>query len=279
MKRRTVLLAAVLASSLGTPQVQAQTAAELVAKVLSRQQTRGFIVRARLVTGEPGSERPAVVQVRTIGRRDGKTARLLCQALWPSSLKGRAVYVQKDGPQAVSGFVFQPPDSVTELSGDVLSMPLFDTDLTMEDLQEDFWSWPGPVAAGGDTVDGKPCRVVELRPPAGVRTAYTLVTTCISPERSLPLRIDAFGKNGAPARREEGDQGRQRRMGAGEGCDRNRRADTHHDARGIARRAGRERPARGVLNRDTQAPGRAPANPARFIPMSAAPRAPGSVSA
>ena len=201
MKRRTVLLAAVLASSLGTPRVQAQTAAELVAKVLSRQQTRGFIVRARLVTGEPGSERPAVVQVRTIGRRDGKTARLLCQALWPSSLKGRAVYVQKDGPQAVSGFVFEPPDSVTELSGDVLSMPLFDTDLTMEDLQEGFWSWPGPVAAGGDTVDGKPCRVVELRPPAGVRTAYTLVTTCISPERSLPLRIDAFGKNGAPARR------------------------------------------------------------------------------
>jgi hypothetical protein len=167
-----------------------------VAKVLARQQTRGFVIRARLVTGEPGSERQAVVQVRTIGRRDGTTTRLLCQALWPASFKGRAVYVQKDGPRVISGFVFQPPGTVTELAGDALSVPLFDTDLTMEDLAEEFWSWPGPVAAGSDNVGGKPCRVVELRPPAGIRTAYSLVTSCISPEQLLPLRTETYGKDG-----------------------------------------------------------------------------------
>jgi hypothetical protein len=201
MRRLAVLIAVVLLSPLGAGLLRAQTAADLVAKVLSRQQTRGFVVRARLVTGEPGSERPAVVQVRTIGRRDGATTRLLCQALWPASLKGRAVYVQKDGPRAVSGFEFRPPDTVTDLAGDALSVPLFDTDLTLEDLAEEFWSWPGPVAAGSDKVNGKPCKVVELRPPAGVRTSYSLVTSCISPEQLLPLRIETYGKTGALVRR------------------------------------------------------------------------------
>lgn len=201
MRRFAVLLAVLLALPAGGPLLYAQTATDLVAKVLSRQQTRGFVVRARLITGEPGAERQAVVQVRTIGRRDGPTARLLCQALWPASFKGQAVYVQKDGSRAISGFVFRPPDTVTELADDALSVPLFDTDLTMEDLAEEFWSWPGPTAAGSDKVNGKACTMVDLRPPAGVRTAYSLVTSCISPEQVLPLRIEAYGKDGALMRR------------------------------------------------------------------------------
>jgi hypothetical protein len=200
MRRPAVLLAAMLVLPAGVA-LHAQTAADLVAKVLSRQQMRGFVVRARLVTGEPGSKQQAVVQVRTIGRRDGSTTRLLCQALWPASFKGRAVYVLKDGPRAISGFEFEPPGTVTELAGDALSVPLFGTDVTMEDLAEEFWSWPDPVAGGSDKVNGKACRMVELRPPAGIRTAYSLVTSCISPEQSLPLRIEAYGKDGVLVRR------------------------------------------------------------------------------
>jgi len=90
---------------------------------------------------------------------------------------------------------------VTPLTGDMLSTPLFETELTIEDLSEDFWTWPHPVAGGEDKVDGKPCRVVDVRPPAEARSAYSRVSGCISPERLLPLRVEKFSHDGRLLRR------------------------------------------------------------------------------
>jgi hypothetical protein len=190
-----------LAWSQGTRQPQPQTAVDLVAELLARQQTKGFVLRAKLVTGESGSDQSAVVQVRAIGRRDATTTRILYQALWPSSLKGRAVCIQKDRGSAAKGFVFQPPDTVTPMTNDTLSAPVFESELTVEDLSEDFWNWPNPQAVGNDKVEGRPCRVIDLRPPAGTASAYSRIAGCVSPERLLPLRIEKFGKDGRLLRR------------------------------------------------------------------------------
>ncbi len=201
MKRPVFVFSIVLALMSGASALTAQTAAELVATIVKAQQTRGFTMRARLVTGAPGAEKPAVVQVRAIGRRDATARRVLYQALWPSSLKGQAVCVQRDRSQSLTGFLFEPPDTVTPLTSDRLSKPLFDSELGLDDLADEFWSWPNPVEVGADIVEGQRCRVIEIRAPASAGSSYGFVRVCISPSRMLPMRIEKYRHDGRLARR------------------------------------------------------------------------------
>ena len=201
MKRLVFVFSIVLALLWGASPLPAQTAADLVATIVKAQQTRGFTMRARLVTSTAGAEKPVVVQVRAIGRRDAAASRVLYQALWPSSLKGQAVYVQRDRSQGLTGFLFEPPDMVTPLTSERLSKPLFDSELGLDDLADEFWTWPNPVDLGEDKVEGQRCRVIEIRAPASAGSSYGFVRACISPARMLPMRIEKYRHDGRLARR------------------------------------------------------------------------------
>jgi hypothetical protein len=201
VKRCAFVPGVVLALLGGASPLFAQTAADLVGKIVAAQQTRGFTMRARLVTGAAGAEKPVVVQVRAIGRRDATARRVLYQALWPSSLKGQAVYIQRDQSEGLTGFLFEPPDTVTPLTSERLSKPLFDSELGLDDLAEEFWSWSNPAEVGEDIVEGQRCRVIELRAPASAGSSYGFVRACISPARMLPMRIEKYRHDGRLARR------------------------------------------------------------------------------
>jgi hypothetical protein len=183
----------------GRPSIQ--SAEELIAAVRAGQQTGGFTMRARFVTGTGREGEGTVIQMRAVGRRDAATSRLLYQALWPAAVKGRAAYIQKDGRQAPGGFTFAPPDTVTPLTRELLSEPFLDTAMSLEDLTEEFWNWPDPAAAGQATVQSRPCTMIDLRPPAGVASSYTRIRSCVSPDRLLPLSIEKIGRDGRVARR------------------------------------------------------------------------------
>ena len=159
-------------------------------------------MRARLVTGtRRADDDTSTVQVRVLGRRDGVTARTLYQALWPASVKGQAVSFATEGGRLVSGFLFELPDVVTTLERSALGTALFGTELTVEDLVEDFWDWPHPVAGPTGLVGGQRCRIVELRPPARARSATAMVRACISRERALALLVEKVDAGGRTVRR------------------------------------------------------------------------------
>ena len=173
--------------------------ADLVAAVRAAYDTRGFTMRARLVTDSGGRE--TVVQIRALGRRDQTSSRVLYQALWPAAAKGRAAYLQRDTRQGLSGFLFQWPDTLTPLSDDRLSEPFLESALCLEDLAEDFWSWPAPTAGADAIVEGQPCRIIEFRPPPATKSDYERIRTCISPRKSLALSIEKIRRDGRIARR------------------------------------------------------------------------------
>jgi hypothetical protein len=194
-------LAAVLLLAAPAGHASAPSAADLVARVRAARQTRGFTMRAKLTTTTDNSDQEAVVQIRALGRRDSGTVRVLYQALWPAAVKGQAAYIRRDGQEGLSGFLFQLPETLTPLTPELMSGPFLDSAMVLEDLAEDFWNWPDPFAAGQATVEGHPCLTVDLRPPAGVRSPYERIRSCIWPERSLPLSVEKIGKGGRVARR------------------------------------------------------------------------------
>jgi hypothetical protein len=189
---------ALATASAGTKQPARPLAAQqLVALVTTARRTQGFRIRAKLTHTIDGSEEPEVRQLLIKGRQDGDTRTISVQVLWPPSLEGQGLLLV-DGPGNFSGYRLGQPNA-TPLTARSLSDAFLGSDLRIEDLVEEFWSWPTQRRAGEDTVGNRSCAIVESLP---VNTgAGGAVRSCISPELALPLRVDRLNADGTLARR------------------------------------------------------------------------------
>jgi hypothetical protein len=196
-------LAALLAAlCVGAPVTAEElTADQLIAKVVDARKTSGFRVRAKLIVTTAGSNKRDSKQILVKGRREGEATKVLYVALWPDKVKGHALVIEKSADHKTTGFLMEPPDKVTPLTPEMMKEAFLGSDLTIEDLSEDFWRWPSQKIVGEEIVDRKPCKIVESRPAPELVTSYSLVKTWISPETALPMRIHKFGKDGQPVKR------------------------------------------------------------------------------
>jgi hypothetical protein len=180
----------------GTARAADPAADQLIAKVLQSQKTSGFRIRARLVRSTPGSDIQEVKQLLIRGRRHGEESQVLYQVLWPTAAMGQALLVDKAPGREIGGLLFEPPDKHARLTPQRLVQPLFGSDLTLEDVAEDFWSWPSQKLAGDETVERHPCKILESRPAAGAAGSYSLVKSWIATDITLPLRVEKYGRDG-----------------------------------------------------------------------------------
>jgi hypothetical protein len=212
MKTRSLFVCVALATALvfdrtlffGAP-VENSSARQLMARVVAASRTNGFRVRSKLIVTTANSEHREVKQLLIRSRNDGKTKTTLYQILWPSELKGQSLLIEKSG-HSVSGFLFEPPDTLKKLSFALMTQPFFGSGFAIEDLAEDFWDWPSQKIVGEETVKEKLCTIVESRPPADAATSYSLVKTWIAPELALPLRVEKYGKDRRLVRRITADR-------------------------------------------------------------------------
>jgi hypothetical protein len=170
----------------------AQRGTELAKRVLQKQSTSGFLIRARAVVGENPDD-PAlssVLQVRIVGRREKSTSQVLYQILWPTSRKGTSLVLEL-GPQSkISGFLFVPPDRITPITDSLLTAPFAGTAMTIEDLAENYWHWPSQRIVGQGRAGERRCTILESRAPQETPSAYTTVRSCIA--RNAPLWVEKF---------------------------------------------------------------------------------------
>jgi hypothetical protein len=177
------------------------TAEQLVAKVVNARKTSGFRIRARLIMTTPGSDKRDARQLLIKGRTDGGPTKILYQVLWPEADKGRALFIERSADHKTSGFLFEPADKVISLTPELMARPFLGSDLSIEDLAEDFWNWPSQKIVGEEIVDQHPCQIIESRPPPDATTSYSLIKTWVSPQMALPLRIHEFDKDGKLVKR------------------------------------------------------------------------------
>lgn len=177
------------------------TAGELIAKVVAARQTTGYRVRARLVRTTAGTAQRDIRQLLIKGRRDGETSRVLYQILWPVALAGQTLVIEKNAGRTTRVWLFTPPNKTVDLTQEQAGVPFFGSDLTVEDLAEEFWSWPTQEIVGEETVGQHRCEILESHPSAGTTTSYSHVRTWIAPDLSLPLRIEKFGQDGQLSKR------------------------------------------------------------------------------
>ncbi len=178
------------------------TAKELLEKVVAARRTAGFSARGRMVITRP-SLADRTVQFLVKGRQSGNTKDFLYLALYPAADKGRAVVVHRNAAGNLTGFTREPDGKTSPLTQSRQKQPLFGSDLTVDELTEDFWTWPAPKITGQATVCRRNCQIIETRPPKGTDAAAALVRLWVSPETSLPLRIEIYGPDNKLIKRTE----------------------------------------------------------------------------
>jgi Outer membrane lipoprotein-sorting protein len=172
----------------------------LVQRILDAQHTRGFLIRVKLTVSETGSETRNAWQLRIKGHRDETGSRLLYQVLWPAADKGHALYLERSGRKNLEGFFFTPPGKMEPIAADPLATSYLGSDLSLEDLLDDFWQWPEPKAGAQEEAGREICRIVNLRPPPDARSSYSLVRAWISEEKAVPMRLLKFNRQGDAAK-------------------------------------------------------------------------------
>ncbi len=172
------------------------SASEIASKLSALQQNGSTYVRVRMEIKGSASE---TFQLQIKQRRTKDASDVVYQVLWPKERKGESVLLRKSGNRAATGSAFTPPGKMRAIED--MKEPLFGSDLSMEDIVENFFSWDQQALAGVEAIDGVNCQILESKPGKGERTTYGSVKTWVDTRRLVPLRVEKYSSSGKLVRR------------------------------------------------------------------------------
>jgi len=195
---------ALVISSAGADTEPAATisANDLAARLFALQDGSSY-VRLRLEVKQPIDTTKTTLQLQIKQRRTGTTIDLVYQVLWPKERKGEAVLLHKADGNPPTGWLYVPPDKPRPLNASQMSGALFGSDLSYEDVIENFFGWPNQTIVGSEVLNGANCLILESRPDKGDFSRYSRVRSWIDSRRLVPLRVDKYLPSGQMARRIE----------------------------------------------------------------------------
>lgn len=199
----TRALAAVLALALFTPLAHtadapaALSAKDLAARLSAIMEDGNSFIRMRLEKGAPKE----TLQLQIKQRRTKNSTEVVYQVLWPKERKGESVLLRKSGTRPASGALFTPPNTTRTLDAGDMKEPLFGSDLTYEDVVDNFFAWEQQTLVGTEEVDGVPCQILESKPGKGGRSSYGSVRSWVDTRRLVPLRVEKYSNGGQALRR------------------------------------------------------------------------------
>jgi len=172
------------------------TANELASRLSALRQDGASYVRLRMEIKAATNE---TLQLQIKERRTKNSSEVVYQVLYPKERKGESVLLRKIGNSPASGSVFLPPNTVRPIED--LKEPLFGSDLSYEDVVEDFFAWDQQAIVGTEKVDGVTCQILESKPGKDQGSSYGSVRSWIDVRRFVPLRVEKYNSSGKPLRR------------------------------------------------------------------------------
>ncbi len=181
-----VLLAAAFLGFSPTKATAEASAKELASALSATRQDGHSYIRFRLVV--KGGD---TLQLAIKSRREASATDVLYQVLWPKERKNEAVWLHQDANGTFSGSVITTDKKVTALSAADAKQPAFGSDLSYEDLVDNFYAWGSQTVVGEDTIGGVKCVVLESKP-GGVKSTYSSVKSWVDTKRMVPLRVEKY---------------------------------------------------------------------------------------
>src|SRR6185369_1754274 len=135
------------------------TANDLASRLSEFRQNGASYVRLRMEIKGATTE---TLQVQIKERRTKSSSEVVYQVLYPKERKGESVLLRKIGNGPASGSVFVPPNTLRPI--DDLKEPLLGSDLSYEDVIDNFFAWDQQAIVGTEEVDGVSCPILESKP-------------------------------------------------------------------------------------------------------------------
>lgn len=180
----------------------AVSAKDLAASLFALQDGASY-VRLRLEVKQPGDTTKIALQLQIKERRSRSASDLVYQVLWPKERKGESILLHKAEGSAPTGSLFMPPDKLRSLNASQMSEALFESDLSYQDVIENFFGWDKQTIVGTETLNRVSCIILESKPGKGNPSSYASVRSWIDPRRLVPLRVEKYLPSGELAQRIE----------------------------------------------------------------------------
>ena len=171
------------------------SASELASKLSALRQDGASYVRLRM---EIKGAKPETLQLQIKQRLTKGSSEVVYQVLFPKERKGESVLLKRVG-RSLSGSIFTPPNAVRAIND--MKEPLFGSDLSYEDVIDNFYAWEQQAIVGTEVVDGVSCQILESKPGKGERSSYASVRSWIDTKRLVPMRIEKYSSSGQVLRR------------------------------------------------------------------------------
>jgi hypothetical protein len=172
------------------------TAYDLASQLSALRQNGASYVRLRMEIKGATKE---TLQLQIKERRTKSASEVVYQVLYPKERKGESVLLQKIGTGPASGSVFVPPNTVSLISN--LKEPLFGSDLSYEDVVDNFFAWDQQTLVGTGEVVSVKCPILESKPGKDEHSIYGSVRSWIDVRRLIPLRVEKYDSSGKLLRR------------------------------------------------------------------------------
>ena len=196
---------ALLVSSAGSAETAppATSARDLASGLSALQQDGASYVRLRLEVKQPADTVKVVLQLQIKGRRTKGVTDLVYHVLWPKERKGESVLLHQTNGHPPVGSLFMPPDKLRPLNASQMNGAFFGSDLSYQDVIENFFAWENQAIAGTEVLGDVSCIILESRPGKGDFSPYARVRSWIDLRRRVPLRVEKYLPSGQLARRIE----------------------------------------------------------------------------
>ena len=193
-------LALLLPSAAAADPAPAPSAADLAARLSAWQQDGTSYTRLRMEITSPDAAKTAV-QIQVKARRTKAGSEAIYQVLWPKERKGEGVLIRKGRDGSSGGAAFVPPDNLRALDASQMGETLFGSDLSLEDLVENFFAWKNQAIVGTENLGGTHCYILESKAGKGDRSPFAVIRTWVDSRRFIPVRIEKYLGSGRVARR------------------------------------------------------------------------------
>jgi outer membrane lipoprotein-sorting protein len=173
------------------------SAKDLASRMSAAMEDGSSFIRVKLEKGPPKE----TLQLQIKQRRTKSSTEVIYQVLWPKERKGESVLLRKTGSRPATGALFTPPNIARTLDASDMKEPLFGSDLTYEDVVDNFFAWEQQTIVGTEDVDGVACQILESKPTKAGNSSYGSVRSWIDARRLVPLRVEKYSTAGQSLRR------------------------------------------------------------------------------
>jgi hypothetical protein len=192
-----ILVATASAADTAPPPISAP---DLAARLSALQDGANY-VRLKMEIKQASGPSKGTVQLQIKERRSKTVSEVVYQVLWPKERKGESVLLRKSANRPPSGTLFVPPNTTQPIDASQMKEPLFGSDLSYEDIIENFFAWDHQAFAGTEVVDGVSCQILESKPGKSEQPIYARVRSWIDLTRIVPLRVEKYLPSGQIVRR------------------------------------------------------------------------------